>query len=170
MKHKITSAATLWLLLSAASVHAADMPDQYTLYCKGEKATGFDWQSNDWVAMNFKPQDYIVIKSPNNKCSNVNEKIKEIPKLVPTKEVCVNIREAGTDYIAFLSRNCTEYYPNSLFPNTQPFLSCKHSLNESFATNFNGWFQRSHFHSVVASEIATKESLVIEVGKCSQIN
>lgn len=167
MGHKITSAATLWLLLSAASVHAADMPEQYTLYCKGEKATGFDWQSNDWVAMNFKPRDYIVIKSPNNQCPDVNAKAN--PQFVPNKEVCVNIREAGTNF-NFLSRNCTEYYPSSLSPNKQPFLSCKHSLNESFATSFNGWFQRSYFHSVVASEIATKESLVIEVGKCSQIN
>lgn len=170
MGQKITSAATLWLLLSAASVHAADMPEQYTLYCKGEKAAGFDWTSNDWEKSSFKPSDYIVVKSPNNKCFDVDGKMKEVAGVLRWKEVCVNIREVGKEYQQYMSGKCTEYYPDPSRENENPSLGCKNIFQENFATSFNGWFHRAIVHGDVENRKYYKDSLAIEVGKCSQIN
>jgi hypothetical protein len=170
MRHKITSAATLWALLSATSLHAADMPDQYTLYCKGEKATGFDWQSNDWVAVPFKTQDYIIMKSPNNKCVGFDEKVDEVVGVLRAKEVCINIREAGEEYKPYISGKCTEYYLDSSATKRPSSLSCDNLFSGNFSTSFNGWFHRSLFHGDVTSRSDYKDSLLIEVGKCSQIN
>lgn len=170
MRHKITSAATLLVLLSATSLQAADMPDQYTLYCKGEKATGFDWQSNDWVPMTFKPVDYIVVKSPNNKCFDVDGKVKEAEGAFRWKEVCINIRESGKEYEPYLSVKCTEYYPDPSRTKWTASLNCRSLSYKSFLTSFNGWFHRSSIHDDLASRSDYKDSLLVEIGKCSQIN
>ena len=169
MRHKITSVATLWALLSATSLHAADMPDQYTLYCKGEKATGFDWRANDWVAVPFKTQDYIIMKSPNNKCFDVDGKVKEAAGAMRWKDVCINLRQAGEEYLPYISGKCTEYYPedeNKRFPSLQ----CDNVFEKNFVTRFNGWFHRSSVHADLANRSDYKDSLIIVVGKCSQIN
>jgi hypothetical protein len=169
MRHKITSAATLWALLSATSLHAADMPDQYTLYCKGEKATGFDWRANDWVEVTFSENDYIVVKSPNNKCIGFDEKVDEVVGVLRWKDVCINIRQAGKEYEPYISGKCTEYYPedeNKRFPSLQ----CDNLFSGNFLTRFNGWFHRSWVHGDLDSRSNYKDSLFIAVGKCSQIN
>ncbi len=171
MRHKITSAATLWLLLSAASVHAADMPEQYTLYCKGEKATGFDWRANDWVEVTFKVKDYIIIKSENNKCfEKINGEVRDLYGLMHTKSVCVNIREAGEEYKPEMSGKCEESYPDKPEIIWKPFLKCENLFTRNFVTSFNGWFHRSSVHADLANRSDYKDSLIIVVGKCSQIN
>jgi hypothetical protein len=170
MRQKITSAATLWVLLSATSLYAADMPEQYILYCKGEKATGFNWRANDWVEVTFNESDYIVVKSPNNKCVGFDEKVDEVVGVLRWKDVCVNIREAGKEYEPYISGKCTEYYPDPSATKWTRSLSCDNLFSRNFSTSFNGWFHRSSVHGDVASRSDDKDSLVIEVGKCSQIN
>jgi len=177
MKQKITSAAALWLLMTATSIQAADMPDQYTLYCKGEQANGFDWLSNNWEKRSFKANDYIIIKSQNNNCwlsrlirEKTNGEVVKNSASMHTKDVCINIREAGEEYNPKLSGKCTEYYSDSSDNKWSDYLSCENIFQKNFVTKFNGWFHRSLVHSDLNNRSDYKDSLAIEVGKCSQIN
>jgi hypothetical protein len=171
MRQKITSAATLWALLSATSLHAADMPEQYTLYCKGEKATGFNWRANDWVEVTFNEKDYIIMKSANNTCfEKINGEVQSLFGFMHTKDVCINIREAGEEYKPSMSGKCQEFYPDKPEITWKPYLKCENLFVRNFVTSFNGWFHRSSVHGDVANRTDYKDSLIIEVGKCSQIN
>lgn len=170
MRNRVLTAVTLWVF-SVTSVHASDMPDQYSLYCKGEKATGFNWRSNEWVETNFKMDDYIIIKSPNNKCmETIDSQVRTYSGVMHTKDVCVNIREAGKQYMPNISGKCTEYYADASDTKWKDFLSCDNIFEKNFATSFNGWFHRASVHSDLNIRSDYKDSLVIEVGKCSQIN
>lgn len=172
MRQKITSAVALWLLLTATSIQAADMPDQYTLYCKGEQANGFNWLSNNWEKRSFKPSDYIIVKSQNNNCFlyKINREVVKNSAVMHTKDVCINIREAGEEYRPGESGKCTEYYSDSSDTKWSDYLSCENIFQKNFVTKFNGWFHRSLVHSDLNNRSDYKDSLVIEVGKCSQIN
>lgn len=170
---KLKQIASFALCFLSISAHAADMPDEYMLYCKGEKATGFDWRSKDWIETQFRASDYIVIKSKENFClDKINLQINTTKDIMHYKQSCINIRAVGEKYSPNLSSKCTEYYSDSTKNKWNDFLSCDGFgwSKGNFATEFDGWFHKSSFHSNLLKESDYKDSLVLEVGKCSRIN
>lgn len=163
---KIFSAATLGAFVFVGTVQAAEMPDEYTLYCKGEQSTGFFWQNNNWVQTIYKTDEYVVSKWNSNSCL---ELIATPPKKGKYyKEVCINIRKKGEEYRAVLSQKCTEYTTDTDTKWTD-YISCDGLFSGSFKAKLDGWFHMANIHNSLDTKKEYKDSQYIEVGTCSRI-
>ncbi len=149
------------------SVQAAEMPDEYTLFCRAKKSTGYNWRSDDWVNANFLTNEYIVSKRKSNSCI---EFIFNQPKNNGfTKEVCINIRETGDEYIAGKSGKCTEFNAPTGAKWTD-YLDCDGFMTGFFKAKYDGWFHKAQMHTDLEGRKEEKDSLTLEVGTCSRIN
>lgn len=166
---RIVKRTGIWLsavALFSSSAMAGDFPEEYTLYCKGDRSTGLNWSKDRWEETRFYPKDHIVAKWKTNSCL---EFVTKPPKRsVVSNEVCVNIREPGQEYRPALSGKCTEFVaPQGA--SWSNFLVCDGLFTGYFVTRIDGWFHRSSMHSQLDAFKDDKDSLVVEVGKCSQI-
>ena len=156
----------LLVMIFHSSARAAQFPNEYTLYCKGEKSTGFNWRENNWQEQKFYPSDYIVSKWKTNFCF---EFIFVEPKNYGvSKEVCVNIRVAGEEYSPAVSGKCLEYTA-PVGAKWSDYLQCEGKFTGQFITKLDGWFHRSSIHNDLDVAKAYKDSILTAVGKCSQI-
>lgn len=163
---KIFSAATLGAFVFVGSVQGAEMPDEYTLYCKGEQSTGFSWQENNWVQTRYKPEEYIVSKWNTNSCL---EFIANPPKKGEHyKEVCINIRKKGEDYRSAISEKCTEYTTEKEAI-WSDYISCDGLFDRSFKAKLDGWFHMANIHNSLDAKKEYKDSQYVEVGTCIRI-
>lgn len=157
------------LLFMAAVADVPVMPDQYSLLCEGEQATGFNWVGGQWVKANFRADRYIVVRSPENECL-FGAKLDTVLRgedFFFSREACLNIREIGKEFNPKLSEKCTEYYVLIEKKWVKQF-SCDGLLYD-FEGNFDGGFRRIS-ESSVNDDIPRKDSMVLEVGKCSRIS
>lgn len=168
---------TLAAAVSLANVPA--MPSSYTLLCEGQQSVGFNWRGGKWVEARYAPHRYIVAKIETNKCQIVyNGAFKSIPidgamknfGPIHQKSVCLNVRDVGDKYSPFLSQQCQETYFVENGDWIKSF-SCDWAMI-SFSGSFEGEFHRASNHSDTAAqpEKDYKDSLMIEVGKCTQIS
>ena len=161
----------LALLASVSVANSAPlMPSSYSLICSGKSASGFNWQSNDWVKANFKPETYIVVVSENNKCwEKFDSEIQNLGENITYRNIYINIRTQGTEYDPILSDKCTEYYFKAKSGDWSSSFSCDGIISRKFTGKFDGWFHKSAIHSDFDKQKNYKDSMYIEVGTCSRI-
>ena len=155
-------------LLATTSADVPVMPDEYSLLCEGEQATGFNWRSKNWVKTNFKTSRYLVTNKPENECifaPVIDRELQGEDKFF-SRDACLNIREFGEDYNPRLSEKCTEVYVKKDKVWRRQF-SCDGLFSDIWG-NFNGGFRRIS-DSTVHDDVDKKDSMVLEVGKCSHI-
>lgn len=159
-------------ILAAAlgSTSAPIMPDTYSSLCTGSKATGFNWENNDWNQANFKPDSYILSVSPQNTCfENFEKDVDVIAEVFLTRKVCMNIRDRTKDYNPKMSDVCSEYYVQDKSGKWEISFSCHGIFTGDIAGKFDGWFNKSILNSGFADVSKYKDSLVVEVGRCSRL-
>lgn len=149
-----------------SSAIASNFSDEYILYCKGDKSIGFNWVNNKWEETRFYPTDHIVSKLKTNSCLEFYAHEPERSSV--SSEVCINIREMGEQYAPNLSGKCTEFIaPEGALWSS--YLKCEGLFTGIFLTKPDGWFHRATVHSQLEPVNNNKDSLLIEVGKCSRI-
>ncbi|MGB3844490.1 MAG: hypothetical protein WA940_01355 [Sphingopyxis sp.] len=168
---------TLATAVSLANVPA--MPDSYTLLCEGQQSIGFNWRAGKWVETRYSPSRYIVAKIESNNCRIIyNGKFQSIPNNgvmqnfgpLYQKSVCLNVRNVEDEYSPFLSQPCQETYFLENGKWNKSF-ACDRAMT-SFAGSFDGEFHRASNHTNTAArpENDYKDSLAMEVGKCTKIS
>jgi len=144
------------------------LPDEYTILCVPEKATGFNWENGDWVATHFKLIKRLVVKSPKNYCLSWGEMTTDSFSEDVYMDVCLNVREFGQTYKRTASRICAEHYikksgiwETSIYCSDSPRITLKP----------DGQYHFSQITDDVSDNPKDdyKASMVVEVGKCSMI-
>jgi len=164
---------SLFLIASAmvfTGFAAADepplLPDDYTIQCKTQQQVGFDWRDGRWVGAQFQGADLIVRRSVDNLCLGEPEgSLKE--DTFQVRGVCLNIRNAGTQYYPLLSQHCTEAYNwrNGKWDTT---IACKKPV---IHLRLDGWFHYASIHGDLTNtpKDGYKESQYVAVGKCTRM-
>lgn len=160
------------VLLALLAVSISDvplMPIEYSLLCEGEQATGFNWVNGQWVKTNYKPDRYLIIQSLENECyfGVRPDRTLKGESILFSREVCLNIREVGKEFRPKQSEKCTEFYVEADGKWRRQF-SCDGFIH-NIEGNFEGSFRRiagSNLHD----DVPKKDSMVLEVGRCSRIN
>ncbi|MFD3262720.1 hypothetical protein [Phenylobacterium ferrooxidans] len=161
--------STLFAALAAAAALLPPLlPSSYTLVCQVEQSTGYNWQAGNWSRTNFKPDSYIVQIGGENQCKSAVGTVTDYTS-VKFREVCGNLRKIGSEYLKFMSMECLESYGN--VPEQAPRIVQCHSSEETFAGAVDGWFHHTHIHGQVGARPRNdeKDSLYVEVGKCSLV-
>jgi len=155
-------------------VHADDipsdvplLPNEYTILCAAEKATGFNWKNGDWVARHFNPIKRLVVKSPKNRCSPSGEMATDPFSDDVYIDVCLNVREFGKTYKRISSEICTENYKKKSGM-WETLIYCTHW---PLALRPDGQYHYSQITDDLSDkpENDYKDSMYVEVGKCSMI-
>jgi hypothetical protein len=170
------SFSVLLLLIIVSPASASDeypWPEEYTILCSSEQATGFSWVNGNWKKQNFKNIQRLIMKSNKNNCVTGSEGEIDWGFNVHSKDVCLNERPLGTEYESIQSRYCEEHYigpSNSEYaPRTNKlYIYCDHP---KMFLDPNGWYHYAHIvgDTEDAPENDIKDSQYIEVGKCSMI-
>jgi len=143
------------------------LPEEYTILCAAEKNLGFRWKNGDWVPTQFTPTSKrLVVKSKKHDCTIYEGEIPEDHywKGSITKHVCLDVKEIGEQFSLGPSR-CEEWY-HPVNGTWHVRISCG-----SLILRPNGWYHYSMIHSQLEDqpEDDYKDSLHVEVGKCSMI-
>lgn len=166
--------ATAIILLLADISAVPAMPENYTLLCEGTKATGFNWRNGSFEETRFKPARYLVTSRPENGCAETRGPQPVVSVMGVDwffqRKICLNIREFGEEYRPALSDDCTEYYVKRDGGFWNRTFDCK-GLFSNIKGEFNGHFRRFSDTTVGANpKDDYRDSLLIEVGKCSVIS
>ena len=175
---------SLGLIGSANAV--SSLNDFYTSTCTAEQSTGFTWENYDWKKVTFKPgEKYEVIKVDPAKLGNPFICEQSLDKDNIYKHYfdsdntlsqfgCYSIKTLGAkDYGR--RNDCREWwttYPKEdgeLIPKTKQLnsVSCR-----AYDFNFSpdGWFHTGNVNIRTEDIVEYKDSLFVEVGKCSTGN
>ena len=169
------------------SANAVSSPnDFYTSTCTAEQSTGFTWENYDWKKVTFKPgEKYEVIKvDPANLdnpfiCEQSLDKDNIYKYYYDSDNTlsqfgCYSIKTLGAE--DYGRRNdCREWwttYPKEdgeLIPKTKQLnsVSCR-----AYDFNFSpdGWFHTGNVNIQTEDIVEYKDSLFVEIGKCSTGN
>jgi hypothetical protein len=180
----------LLLFVSVANAEITDTNEKFTLLCKVEKSTGFNWKKGDWYQTNFKAGEMYIIKkhdkplsidSPdyvyesgvkNSSCRYGQEK-----DGYSNIDGCYSIKEIGEKSKPYTI--CREYWPKG---KQLKKISCNF-LGSEWDISPNEWFHRTTVLADLDSEPqgytdrsgvvlippGQKDSLVLSVGRCSEI-
>ena len=175
---------SLGLIGSANAVSSPN--DFYTSTCTAEQSTGFTWENYDWKKVTFKPgEKYEVIKVDPAKLDNpfICEQSLDKDNIYKyyydsdntlSQFGCYSIKTLGAkDYGR--RNDCREWwttYPKEdgeLIPKTKQLnsVSCR-----AYDFNFSpdGWFHTGNVNIQTEDIVEYKDSLFVEVGKCSTGN
>ncbi len=158
----------------ALSQSAENIGEGYVVLCHEEQATGFNWENNKWVRVNFAGRSYSISRVPSQNYENLSiARSKSIPLCAePYSKVsgyenttwydaCYTMVELGVKPNFLDSAMCVETWTN----NKLQLVSCsKHSNRFSFSPS--GGFSKSTLADVDLTK-SKKDSAVISVGKCS---
>ena len=172
---------------SIGSANAVSSPnDFYTSTCTAEQSTGFTWENYDWKKVTFKPgEKYEVIKVDPANLDNPFICEQSLDKDNIYKYYFDNdntLSQFGCYSIKTLSaqdngrrNDCREWwttYPKEdgeLIPKTKQLnsVSCR-----AYDFNFSpdGWFHTGNVNIRTEDIVEYKDSLFVEVGKCSTGN
>jgi hypothetical protein len=176
------------LLLSSFAAFTQDenlirLPEQTTVLCVTENATGFNWRDKKWVQANFKGDvKYLAIKVPLEKYRDAESRRTEQSFLCKDPEVhhwsketnekpfdgyvlaCYQIKRMGSSG-GFLDYGmCQEAWSKGKL--TKIFCD-KHVSPMYFAPD--GAFIKYPWHSDIDPTQEKKDSLALAVGSCSTI-
>lgn len=159
--------------LGAVLALAQNVPflgEGWTMFCNGEKATGFDYRAGQWVETTFNPKQYVLTRKPDSECDSKGPlTIGGIDENFITRETCVNVKRMGDEESFLATTRCTEYYVNDVKTKTwSRSVSCR-GIFEDFTAEFDGEFLRQT-DSTIMRAAKTRDSLVVEVGKCALLN
>lgn len=147
----------------------------YAVLCHEEQATGFNWENNKWVRVNFNVSSYSISRIPSR---NYEDLPTAVLKGIPFCEepfakkgfshenttwysACYTMIELGVKPNILDSRICVETWTN----NKLLKISCEdHSRKFSFSPS--GGFSTSTLADIDLAR-TKKDSAVISVGKCS---
>lgn len=155
--------------------NAPAMPDEYTLLCETEQATGFNWEDRKFVRTSFRLQRFIVTRKHSNLCPGITsleplEPFSENIDWAYSKNVCLNVREFGSEYKPEISDKCVESY---IRPNDGKWMrqfNCD-GIFTNIKGEFNGYFRTFSDTSVTTNpKNDYRDSLLIAVGRCSVIS
>ena len=146
----------------------------YIVLCHEEQATGFNWENNKWVRVNFAERSYSISRVPSQNYENLSiARSKSIPLCAePFSKVsgyenttwydaCYTMVELGVKPNILDSATCTETWINRKLQS----VSCsKHSNRFLFSPS--GGFSKSTLADIDLAR-SKKDSAVISVGKCS---
>lgn len=145
------------------------MPDEYTLFCEGERATGFEWRDGAWLETTFQRKNFLVERRDTNVCIGGDEYSERLVYshflAIYARDVCLNIREEGTDYQPFSPRACKEFYQSDSEGNWNVAFDCDFEARR-MTDSPNGWYQMIFPGDILGTD-GTKASMRMEVGKCS---
>ena len=157
------------MLGALALADVPSMPDEYTLFCVGEQANGFDRTSDRWRKASFNPSRYLIVKSKDNQCDIDKPEVTDFVGLpgYHWREVCLNIREVGEKIEPLLSEKCQEFSIRHNGDWRFEF-SCT-GLYHDISGNVDGEFRRTVANRPIFGAPLRSE-MFIEVGQCSRIN
>ena len=138
------------------------LPEEYTILCIPEEKTALNWENGNWHSVQFKLEKRLIIKSSNNDCSEERKTSDVSISYLTTKSVCLNERLMGHDYDNGNSKSCVEEYWKLGKWDTK--ISCYPKI----FLKPNGWYHYAHVHPQLAEQ-PEKNSMFVEVGKCSMI-
>lgn len=168
-----------FLIVLLVSNQALSQPTEgvgegYVVLCHEEQATGFNWENNKWVRVDFTVRSYSISRVPSKNYENLSiARSKGIPLCAePFSKVsgyenttwydaCYTMVELGVKPNFLDSAICVENWTN----NKLQLVSCsKHSNRFSFSPS--GGFSKSTLADADLAK-SKKDSAVISVGKCS---
>jgi hypothetical protein len=143
-------------------------PATYQLICQASASVGFDWTGSDWKTAQFKPEAHIVQVGGPSVCFGMNQINDPYP--IPnfkSRKVCGNIRRIGDPFYPIASGECTEYYTwrDGAWSIE---LACI-ARQQTIRAKLNGWYHMSFTHDYLDNAAPSKDSLNVEVGKCSAV-
>jgi hypothetical protein len=175
MQFKLKTSTTLLLCLASFTVLASDLQkisnQLFRTLCVGDKSTGFNWRNNDWEFARFKPEKYIIEKLKIERdtmtllCwSEAQDKRRYETKENASDHGCYNVRKVGTEMSPARSELCIEEWKGK---NGQLFLEAVSCKDVHFKPN--GYFHMVGLSADLDDKSSYKDSMDINVGKCSVI-
>lgn len=147
------------------------MPLQYTLVCQSQTKVGVNWSMGKWHKVEFNPAAarIFVVGGADNYCL---ETVQHPPAKglieLNRRPVCVESGRVGEKMDGLHHNTCDEVYtkPHGAWGVT---LECR---NPTLVMNArpDGWYHLSLIHNDVEDAAsAEKDSMFVEVGKCSVV-
>ena len=136
------------------------LPDEYTIICESQKASGFNWKNGNWETTSFAPQKHLIVRSRKNTCLGQPRGEDILTEDVVFRKVCLNVRNFGSPYRILQSHYCTESYHQG-----DVEIYC---TEPAIRLRPDGWFHYAEITDDLrdAPDKDYKDSQVIEVGKC----
>ncbi len=164
----LSGLSLLWLVLFLSLTSAGDaqrLPDEYTILCSAEKTTGFNWRNGEWKLVQFKNSQRLIVVSKENECYGDQRGDIDMEEFdYHIKFVCLTERELGKEYDP-VPYYCEERYRERT---RESEITCE---SPQMILSPNGWYH----YGVIFGDISNapkdgrKDSLYVEVGKCSMI-
>lgn len=159
---------TVATITAAADSAVPFLPKEYTLLCEAKDSVGLDWDAGNWHKVNFTLKKRIVTKSDENKCLLDNPPTNDLDlDMFVTRHECLNVRDFGGPYRPNLSHLCSVYYSKS-GTTWDVNLECNDPVMKFKP---DGWYHLAFIHSDLSDRPIKnyKDSLYVEVGKCTRI-
>lgn len=146
----------------------------YIVLCHEEQSTGFNWEKNKWVKVNFIERSFSISRVPFQNYENLSiARSNSIPlctkpysknlgyENITWYDACYTMVELGVKPNILDSKMCVETWNN----NKLDVVSCSEHSNR-FSFSPSGGFSRSTLADIDLAR-TKKDSAVISVGKCS---
>ncbi len=139
--------------------------EYFTLFCEGEKSTGFNWKRGNWHKASFITEKHIIKKlnpEESSRCTSMDNRS-------DFKDGCYNIRVLGENFNDSKTEKCIEYWwPGESKVNHLARIICS---NSGWKIKPNGWFHKATLNSSLSDspEGDYKDSLSLTIGKCSTL-
>lgn len=145
-------------------------PDTYSLLCESEDVRGYRWSAGRYEPREFLNNKLIVSARPENNCFKEVERDAEwITPTIAFREVCLNVRDFGSDYDPIASVICKETYDFEM-PRGGLQIQCYNAASVS-RFSADGGFMRSNITGYLdLDRPGRRDDLAIEWGRCSRVS
>lgn len=145
------------------SVASADESKTLSLICVVDESSGYNWRNKSWVHSTFKPLTYIVEKMPQTSVGCADRQARIAPS-GNNLLGCYAIKEVGKKPL--WSQLCEEWRSES---GVVVRVDCSFGGFDSFEAQIDGPFVLTRTYGAFVELDGKRDSLVLEVGKCSEI-
>lgn len=157
------------LALAAAGQNAPFLGINWSMVCKGEKATGFNYQNGEWIETTFKPKDWVISRRSDQDCrKNSPLEFGALSETFISRETCLSVKQFGEKDSFLTTARCREYYVQDERKDWSRSMSCD-GIFYDFTAEIDGEFLR-HSKSTIMRAADQRDSIVVEVGRCALTN
>lgn len=154
------------LLLSAVAVQPPNsLPDRYSMTCRAQASTGYNWRNGGYVAANFVPQTFVITIGVTDRCIPNRANDLEFAG-IRTRTVCGYFVQQGDEEPMLVSQCKETYFQQD--GRSSVSIRCESATGNVISADPDGWFHYSSVHSDTGSTPANdyKDSLVVSFGRC----
>jgi len=171
MRRVITS--LIITVFSQVSHANEDNATLYSIICKGEQSTGFDWKDGNWKQVRFNPRTYLISKLKADDKHPLCVKKSIFPPVLGAEsktyfDQCYQMKIFGGKIIG-PGLDCTEIHKMVNNTDTVYRVIC-YGQSPSIMFEVDGDFVYTSANApFLPDNSGQKDSLVIEIGKCAGV-